>query len=59
MYLSMLDAADRYSLDCSSLRACMVVGEPLPADVLRRFENRFGCVILDQYEVAETPVAFG
>jgi long-chain acyl-CoA synthetase len=59
MYLAMLDAADRYSLDCSSLRACMVVGEPLPATVSRRFENRFGCVVLDRYAVAETPVAFG
>jgi long-chain acyl-CoA synthetase len=59
MYMAMLDAADRYSLDCSSLRACMVVGEPLPPNVLRRFENRFGCVVLDRYGVAETPVALG
>ena len=59
MYLAMLDAADRYSLDCSSLRACIVVGEPLPANVSRRFENRFGCVVLDRYGVAETPVVRG
>jgi len=51
MYPAMLGAADRYGLDFTSLRVCMSAGAPLPADVLRRFEDRFGCIVLEGYEL--------
>ena len=41
---------DRYELDFGSLRVCMSAGAPLPVDVLRRFEDRFGCIVLEGYE---------
>jgi long-chain acyl-CoA synthetase len=55
MYPAILGAADRYELDFGSLRVCMSAGAPLPADVLRRFEDRFGCTILEGYELMEIP----
>jgi long-chain acyl-CoA synthetase len=51
----MLGVADRYELDFGSLRVCMSAGAPLPVDVLRRFEDRFGCIVLEGYELMETP----
>ncbi len=48
LYASMLqvgDAADRY--DLSSLRLCVSAGESLPADLFRRWKERFGVEILD------------
>jgi long-chain acyl-CoA synthetase len=51
MYPAMLGAADRYGLDFTSLRVCMSAGAPLPVDVLRRFEDRFGCIVLEGYEL--------
>src|SRR5216117_1037359 len=48
LYASMLqmqDAEDRF--DLSSLRLCVSAGEALPADVYRRWVNRFGVEILD------------
>lgn len=48
LYASMLqvkDAADRY--DTSSLRLCVSAGESLPADLFRRWRERFGVEILD------------
>ena len=55
MYPAMLEVADRYELDFGSLRACMSAGAPLPVDVLRRFEDRFGCIVLQGYELIDTP----
>jgi long-chain acyl-CoA synthetase len=55
MYPAMSEAADRYELDFGSLRVCMSAGAPLPVDVLRRFEDRFGCTVLQGYELMETP----
>jgi long-chain acyl-CoA synthetase len=51
MYPAMLGAADGYRLDCTSLRVCMSAGAPMPVDVLRRFEERFGCTVLEGYEL--------
>ena len=56
MYPAMLGAADRYELDFGSLRVCMSAGAPLPVDVLRRFEDRFGCIVLEGYELMDKPV---
>jgi benzoate-CoA ligase family protein len=47
-YASMLaipDAEKRF--DCSSLRVCVSAGEPLPAELYRRWKERFGVEILD------------
>jgi benzoate-CoA ligase len=48
LYASMLALAegDR-SFDLSSLRLCVSAGEPLPAELYRRWKNRFGTEILD------------
>jgi long-chain acyl-CoA synthetase len=51
MYPAMLGAADRCGLDFTSLRVCMSAGAPLPVDVLRRLEDRFGCIVLEGYEL--------
>jgi long-chain acyl-CoA synthetase len=51
MYPAMLGAADRDGLDFTSLRVCVSAGAPLPVDVLRRFEGRFGCIVLEGYEL--------
>ena len=52
MYKSMLNAADRYQLDFSSLRVCMSIGASMPEDVLSRFEDRFGCMVVQATESA-------
>lgn len=52
MYKSMLAAADRDQLDFSSLRVCMSIGAPTPEDVLSRFEDRFGCMVVQATESA-------
>jgi long-chain acyl-CoA synthetase len=54
-YLAMLEVADRYELDFGSLRICMVAGAPLPVDAVRRFEDRFGCTVLQGYELTGKP----
>jgi long-chain acyl-CoA synthetase len=56
MYPAMLGAADRYELDFGSLRVCMSAGAPLPVDVLRRFEDRFGCIVLEGCELMDKTV---
>jgi long-chain acyl-CoA synthetase len=58
MYNAMLnsDAADR--ADTSSLRMCMSGGAAMPGELMRAFEEKFGCVILEGYGLSETsPVA--
>ena len=52
MYKSLLAAADRYQLDFSSLRVCMCIGASMPEDVLSRFEDRFGCMVVQATESA-------
>jgi long-chain acyl-CoA synthetase len=54
----MLAAADRSRLDFTSLRLCIATGPAMPADMLRRFEDRFGCIVLEEYRLSEiSPVA--
>jgi long-chain acyl-CoA synthetase len=50
MYRSMLAAADRYQLDFSSLRVCLSIGASMPADTLSRFEDKFGCTVVQATE---------
>ena len=52
MYVAMLAAADRYEIDVSSLRVCVSWGAAMPVEVLRAFEDRFGCAVSDQIRPA-------
>jgi long-chain acyl-CoA synthetase len=56
MYVALLNAPAMP--DLGSLRLCVSGGAALPAEVLRGFEEKFGCVILEGYGLSETsPVA--
>jgi long-chain acyl-CoA synthetase len=58
MYAALLHHRDRARFDVSSLRLCVSGGAALPVDLLRAFEEAFGCVILEGYGLSETsPVA--
>jgi long-chain acyl-CoA synthetase len=58
MYNAMLHSASCDSADCSSLRTCMSGGAAMPAELMRAFEEKFGCIILEGYGLSETsPVA--
>jgi benzoate-CoA ligase family protein len=47
MYAAQLQALEQARPDLSSLRACVSAGEPLPADVFRRWKERTGLEVLD------------
>jgi len=58
MYFALLHhpTADRY--DLSSLRFCMAGGAPMPVEVMKAFEAKYGVDILEGYGLSETsPVA--
>src|SRR6266508_1946205 len=58
MYVSLLAHEHRNRYDVSALRVCVSGGAALPVEVLRGFEEAFGCVILEGYGLSETsPVA--
>jgi long-chain acyl-CoA synthetase len=58
MYAAMLGVPDCSSYDVSTLRTCISGGAALPVEVLRSFEEAFGCIILEGYGLSETsPVA--
>jgi long-chain acyl-CoA synthetase len=58
MYLALLHYPLRADYDTSSLRLCVSGGSALPVEVLRGFEDAFGCIILEGYGLSETsPVA--
>jgi len=50
---SLLAAADRSGLDFTSLRLCLASGPAMPADMLHRFEDRFGCIVREEYRLSE------
>ena len=57
MYAALLNHPHRRQFD-GSLRLCVSGGAALPVEVLRGFEDAFGCVILEGYGLSETsPVA--
>ena len=58
MYAAMLHHPSAESADVSSLRVCISGGAALPVEVMRGFEQTFGCMILEGYGLSETsPVA--
>jgi long-chain acyl-CoA synthetase len=58
MYVALLAQPDRAAYDVSALRLCMSGGAALPIEVLRGFEEAFGCLVLEGYGLSETsPVA--
>jgi long-chain acyl-CoA synthetase len=58
MYTAMLHLDDRDDYDTSCLRACMSGGSAMPVEVMRGFEEAFGCKVLEGYGLSETsPVA--
>jgi long-chain acyl-CoA synthetase len=54
MYAAMLAHPGAERVDASSLRLCVSGGSSLPAEVMRAFEARFGCQILEGYGLSET-----
>jgi long-chain acyl-CoA synthetase len=58
MYSALLHSPDRAAYDTSALRLCMSGGAAMPVEVLRAFEEAFGCLVLEGYGLSETsPVA--
>jgi len=58
MYTAMLHHDDHESFDTSSLDLCVSGGAAMPVEILRGFEEAFGCKILEGYGLSETsPVA--
>ncbi len=51
MFLNTPDVVDKY--DLSSLTECSSGSAPLPVEVLKEFEEKFGCVIYEGYGLSE------
>jgi long-chain acyl-CoA synthetase len=58
MYSAMLHHPERDKFDTSRLEICASGGSAMPVEVLRGFEEAFGCKVLEGYGLSETsPVA--
>lgn len=58
MYGTLLHHPGREDYDTSTLRICITGGASMPVEVLRGFEEAFGCELLEGYGLSETsPVA--
>jgi long-chain acyl-CoA synthetase len=58
MFSAMLHQPDATDHDMSSLRVCVSGGSAMPVEVMRSFEETFGCIVLEGYGLSETsPVA--
>jgi long-chain acyl-CoA synthetase len=58
MYSAMLNLPHADSYDTSSLKVCASGGAAMPVEVMRGFEEKFGCKVLEGYGLSETsPVA--
>lgn len=54
MFIGMLHAPNRSAYDAASLRVCLTGGASMPLEVLRGFEEAFGCIVLESYGCSET-----
>jgi long-chain acyl-CoA synthetase len=54
MYGALLHHPGREELDTSALRTCITGGASMPVEILRGFEEAFGCVVLEGYGLSET-----
>ncbi|MBX5441046.1 MAG: long-chain fatty acid--CoA ligase [Solirubrobacteraceae bacterium] len=58
MYAALLNHPERERYDVSALKVCASGGAALPVEVLRGFDEAFGCKVLEGYGLSETsPVA--
>ena len=58
MYAAMLHLPDADPAKAATLKVCASGGAALPVEILRNFESRFGCMILEGYGLSETsPIA--
>ena len=58
MYAGMLHAVSADKADMSSLRTCISGGSAMPVEVMKNFEKKFDCIVLEGYGLSETsPVA--
>ncbi|HTW11691.1 MAG TPA: AMP-binding protein, partial [Solirubrobacteraceae bacterium] len=58
MYNAILNAPDRAKYDISTLKVCASGGAAMPVELMRSFEEAFGCIVLEGYGLSETsPVA--
>ncbi len=58
MYNAMLHEPDREQFDTSTLEVCASGGSAMPVELMRSFEEAFGCKVLEGYGLSETsPVA--
>ncbi len=58
MFSAMLNLPNRDEYDVSCLRVCISGGSAMPVEVMRGFEEAFGCKVLEGYGLSETsPVA--
>lgn len=58
IYAGMLHAPERADADLSTLRACISGGSAMPVEIMKAFEDEFGCIVMEGYGLSETsPVA--
>jgi long-chain acyl-CoA synthetase len=58
MYNAMLNDPQAGEIDASCLRICVSGGAAMPGELMKAFEEKFGCKILEGYGLSETsPVA--
>jgi long-chain acyl-CoA synthetase len=58
MYAAMLHLPEADPAKAATLRACASGGSAMPVEIMRGFEQKFGCIILEGYGLSETsPVA--
>jgi long-chain acyl-CoA synthetase len=54
MYFALLHHEAEVPPDLSGLRVCMAGGAPMPVEVMKAFESKFGVEILEGYGLSET-----